>query len=403
MPGRHSVQVEYHPEFLYFNELVRRCEFTPEAHPEVWQSPNPDRMSPFGVFEWILTNIELRKGAKPVSELVSTIWPLLEVPIAPLQIDPQPWMEFAYGINFEKMVARYSATIFGFLGTSFELPSMKVSPVRLTPLRRPKMFRTLFRGSYSFEHILRADPACYRAEGNWIFMPIPETKRELPVGLYDELVIHEIFHSPFRAMGGFGFAFPNFLGYIRPASQWQFHVFGELLANHGSIAVLYKEKTFSKSDKHAVLKRVVTSRAPAACEAAATALMAMARIPFKQWGEILNPVFGVYRKASFLMKERKRTDVISGKALRGILRKKYGYTKQVRGMGDKQARKEVQRRSNARLTAVLQQVRELDILRLLRQAHVSEKNKTRQEALETLIAVFDDDMKPQWANLLASP
>jgi len=24
MPGRHPIQVEYHPEFLYFNELVRR-------------------------------------------------------------------------------------------------------------------------------------------------------------------------------------------------------------------------------------------------------------------------------------------------------------------------------------------------------------------------------------------
>jgi hypothetical protein len=233
-------------------------------------------------------------------------------------------------------------------------------------------------------------------------MPIPETKRELPLGLYDEIVIHEILHAPFWAMGGFGFTFPGFDDYVEPESRWQFDIFGELLANHGSIVVLYKEKTFSKSDTYAVMKRILASGAPTACEAAATALVAMSRIPFKQWGKILNPVFEVYRKASFLEKERKRTDVISGKALRGILRKKYGYTKQVRGMGDKQARKEVQRRSNARLRAVLQQVRELDILRLLRQAHVSEKNKTRREAFKTLIAVFDDDMKPRWKPLLGA-
>ena len=112
--------------------------------------------------------------------------------------------------------------------------------------------------------------------------------------------------------------------------------------------------------------RVFGSRAPATCKVATTAILAMVKIPSEQWGIIVNPVFEIYRKAGFLIKERKRVDTVSSKTLKGILRKQYGYKKLVRSIGEEQARREVRKRSTARIEAVIQQVRELDILSLLR-------------------------------------
>jgi len=401
MAKKNAIKIEYHPEFLYFNEFVRSRGYNPKDHPEIWCSDD-DKMSQFDIFNWMLQSIILKKGDKSIENFVTALSPKLKMRKADLNINTQQWLKFAYNVGFEELATLYSRTIFELLGTTFELPSMKISPVRLHHFRQPGLFNQILRGTYMYKQMLRADPACYYAEGNWIFMPLPETERDLPVGLYDELVIHEILHAPLRAMDGLGFLLREFWCFPTEQSRWHFTVFGELFANLGSIEVLKKAKTFGKSDFGKIIERIVMSRAITSCEAAATTAREMMKIPFRKWADIFRPVFNIYHKTAFLLQERKEIESATGKKLRGILRKKYAYRKPVRGMDKKQARKKVQRHASARVGVLAQQIEELDLIKLLRQAYAVEKNKRYQKAFEHLIEILSDKARPQWKSLLAS-
>ena len=398
MAKKGNVKIEYHPEFLYFNEFIRRGGYTPKTHPEIWQS-NEQRLSPYDTFNVVLDNVVLKKGRKAIDELACE---LLKLEGKEMKVDVQPWLDFAHNVGFEKMVARYSSTIFKLLETTFELPIMKVSPVRVRPPRRSVSFDTILKGSCTCSNILRIDPACYHPDGNWIFMPLPEAKQNLPLGLYDELVIHEILHAPFKALNGFGLMLKNYIRYEDPPSRWQIDVFGELFANLGSIAVPVLGKHFSKHENEQIAARVCSCRAVAGCQIATDTAKTMATVPFSKWAEIFRPVFNIYRKEAFLLEEYKNIDTASGKKLRGILRKKYGYSKLVRGMDKKHAKREVQRLSASRLDAMFAEVQELDVVRLLKRAHAKEKGSRLRKVFETLIEVFNEKVKSQWSNLLFS-
>ena len=57
MAKKSIIKIEYHPEFLYFNEFVRRGGYTPKTHPKVWQSDD-QRLSPYDMFNIVLDNVE---------------------------------------------------------------------------------------------------------------------------------------------------------------------------------------------------------------------------------------------------------------------------------------------------------------------------------------------------------
>ncbi|MCY3019618.1 MAG: hypothetical protein NTW87_11390 [Planctomycetota bacterium] len=391
--------VQYHPEFLYFNDFVRRGGYNPTANAEIWRSPGGGS-SPFDVFDYVLENVVLKKGGRPIAPLVRALLTHMRLPQACLRTDVQPWLAFAYSIGFEKLVSQHSATIFRLLATNFELPRLKVSPVRLRPLCNPDLFDKLYRGAYDWVHILRADPACYHAQGDWIFMPLPETRRPVPLALYDELVIHEILHAPLRAMHSFGVVCDEFIGFTSTRHRWQSHVFGELFANLGSVAVLYHERDLGRRKMEDLVHRVWTTRAVGSCVAAERAVESMLAIPFLQWGAIFRPVFGIYRRAAFLLEEQRRVSSATSKTLRGILRKKYGCGDFVRGMGNEQVRKQVSQRSSARLSALLRQVEELDLLRLLERALATETGEPQKRALQQLLDLFSEESRPKWKPML---
>jgi len=220
------------------------------------------------------------------------------------------------------------------------------------------------------------------------------------MGLYNEFVIHEILHAPFKAMTGFGLILEDYIRYETPPNPWQMDVFGELFANLGSIAVIMKDKCFSKPEIEKIADHICSARAIASCEIATRTAQLMAGVPFRKWAEIFRPVFDVYRKEAFLLEEYKSIGEASAKKLRGILRKKYGYGRLVRGMDKKHARREARRLSGSRLNALFEQIRELDVVRLLNRAHASEKNARLRATFESLSTVFSEKARSQWRNLI---
>jgi len=402
MRKRIASRVEYHPEFLYFNEMVRRSGYRPADNPSIWTSDDKTGLSPYDVCNWVLENIVLSKGAKPVGPLMQELSRLGHLKSIRMDIDVQPWFDFAYSLDFEQMVDRYSKVIFDCFGTTFELPPVKVSPVRLRPAN-PEAFDRLLENRYVTKHILRTDPACYHPGKHYVFMPIPEHKTRLQPYLYDELVIHEFLHAPLRALSGRSLHFEE--GTIAaepPPGAWVFSAFGELFANIGSVAVLRKSGALSKSDLLAVSKTVVRDRAVSSCGIAQVATGAMLKIPFKQLCEILSPVFDVYKRLAFLFRERVNIGSASEKKLKGILRKKYAYKKgSIRGRSKKRLLQEVRHRSFSRFRALARRVEELSLEQVLRRAHINETDDEKKFALMTLVAAFGEDMKDDWEPLLS--
>lgn len=396
--AKSGLNIEYHPEFLYFNDFVRRNNFYPAKHEWVWKDLDQEYFSPFGVFNWILESVVLRKGQKPVSNLIKKFVEKGTLPKLDTKLECTPWLEFAYSIDFEKKVDIYSSVIFEYFGTVFKLPRFKISCFRLRPCE-PKLYNSLLAGGYSFETVLRADPACYCPDVPMIYMPLPEGPRKLPLGIYDELVIHEIMHVPTRSLGVFEIVADDLLMCERPPSFWAFQHFGELLANIGSFRVLKRAGTFRKKDFEKIIHGIIDHRAVSLSEVSEQAAIAMMEVPFEKWCDILNPVFSIEKEIDFLRAERKSIQTASEKKLEGILRKKYQYKQSIKGKSKKQIRDEVAKRSASRFEAVFSRLKEMDLRIFLRVALAKERNPRQKKSFETLLQLFSEENKSAWPPL----
>ena len=395
--AKQKKNIEYHPEFLYFNDFVRRNNFYPEKHEWVWEDQKD--LSPYQVFNWVLENIVFWKGEKPASNLIQKLFKEGVLPEIDKDLDCMSWLEFAYSIDFENKVDQYSKIIFDLFGTVFNLPPFKISPFRLRPCE-PKLYNSLLAAGYSLRTILRSDPACYYPHIPMIYMPLSEKPRKLPLGIYDELVIHEIMHVPTSTLGAFGIATDDLLIFENnPPSLWTFEYFGELLANIGSIRVLKKAGTFPKKDFEKITARIIDQRAISLSGVSQQAAIAMMKVPFVKWCDILKPVFSIEREIEFLLAERKRIQTASEKKLEGILRKKYQYKKSIKGKSKKQIRDEVAKRSASRFEALFSRLKEMDLIKFLRVALANERNPKQRKSFETLLELFSEDNKSAWPPL----
>lgn len=394
--AKQKKNIEYHPEFLYFNDFVRRNNFYPEKHELVWN--DQEGLSPYGVFNWVLENVVLLKGERPVSNLIQQFVVEGVLPKIDKDLDCTPWLEFAYSIDFENKVDLYSEVIFKFFGTVFDLPPFKISPFRLSPCKT-KLYNSLLAGGYSFGTIMRADPACYYPHVPMIYMPLSEKPQKLPLGLYDEIVIHEILHVPTRIFQSFGIVADDLLISERSPSLWAFQYFGELLSNIGSIRVLKKAGTFQKKDLEKITETIIKQRAISLSGISQQAAIAMFEVPFAKWCEILSPVFSLYREIEFLLAERRRIQDASEKKLEGILRKKYQYNKSIKGKSKKQIRDEVAKRSASEFKALFSRLKEMDLRRFLSVALAKERSSRQRRSFETLLELFSEDNKSAWPPL----
>ena len=401
MSRRHRETVSYRTEFLYFNEMVRRTGVTPQSNPEIWQADDDGSISPFGMFSYLLENTLTDNrgkltGVRDTPRAVRA----LGLPDVPTSLDFEPWLQYAQSLGIDAMVERYTEVIFEFFRTSFHLPDVRVSPVRLVACR-PDFFAKLRDRRYTTHHILHADPPRYWGSRDYVFMPTPEHRMGVPPGLYDEFVAHEFLHAPFNILSPDGFVFEDGLVLVlKKPLDWALGIFGELFACYGSLAVLSRSRALSDDATERVVKNIQFRRAPATCKIAGEAMCEMLEIPFGKWCAVLRPVFGLCRDIARLSAERRSIKDATEKKLAGILRKTYRYKSKVGRKGRDQLQEQAYRRSASRLRALMSRMEEMNLRKLIRSLGVTETSPRRRRALGRLSSLFTEQHRGEWQPLL---
>lgn len=165
--------------------------------------------------------------------------------------------------------------------------------------------------------------------------------------------------------------------------------------------MLKRTETLSKKELDQVARTIATRRAAGACEAAWQAILAMTEIPFRRWCEYLRPLFALSREQAFLGAEGERLLARRRKGLEGVLRKKIGYKRMVRGMTERKLKDETIRRHASRIAAFEERLEQMDIRRVLLRALTEETDTRRKRAMKTLLDLFSDEAKERWGGLVA--
>ncbi len=388
------VAVEYHPEFLYFNEFIRREGCTPDRNIEMWMGLSEP--SPYDVLNMMLEQVSLSgKQVASMPHIAKRFADCKYLPgIKSSDVDVDSWVRFARSFAFEKMVERYSRVIFKHFGTTFGLPVVKVSPVRLG-LFKMDLFQKILTGRYTYSHILQADSPYYDVRTHRIYLFIPERPAKIPPALYDLILIHEFLHAPLRMLYAEGFSCAD-VG-VEPSmpSGWAFPPFGELFSNLGAITIL-KECSLLPKGGIGKLPQDVRRMVKVDDSFSGFVSYAMSRIGFTRLCEMLRPVFNLYKEAAFLSAERARLERFTEKQLEGILRKKYSYKKSVRGRSKKSLKKEVTKRMASRWRSMEKRIEAMDLRKLLRTAQARKENASVGAEFSVLLGAFSDEMKEAW-------
>lgn len=384
--------VEYHPEFLFFNTFVRDHHCDPKHDSWVWEPQSQDRLSPYRVCNFMLFDVIKTKQTK-FSRLQLAEKMLSELnafPGALPSVDGQAWINYARSLGIENMLERYLPRIFRHFKEPFSVPTIKLSPVRLTPCAR-NHFRSILSGQYDPHHVTSGDPAFYDCCHHCIYFPLPERETRLPHAFIDWVLLHELLHSavrpfllPFVEVGPFIAELPSNRSRLNRA-------FAEMFSEVGAFSVLRETGVAPKRTWSTLLDRRVRSDA-----VYQSSFVAMTQLGVSELAALLQPVFQIARDLSFLDREFKKTTELTAKQLGGILTKKYRYKKRVKGMDEKSLRTELTKRGKTRLQAVLNQINDLDIFRLLKGASVRARNPARKRKLEELTACFHPDREAEW-------
>jgi len=385
-------QVEYHPEFLYFNKFVRDTGYKPNKDRWVWESGH-EVTSPYQLCNALLFDL-VRSSRKPrVPWPTATANILRETRIFkdfPEGVDSDAWIKYARTLDIKGMLDRYLPRIFNAFGEPFSIPTIKISPLRLTPCPM-NHFNAILSGSFTPYHMTHGDPAFYDPASHIIYLPVPERETKLPPAYLDWVLLHELFHSAVRpflvrsfVIGGFQVNLPENI--INSA-------FGEMFSEVGAYSILEKSGEVPKRLRSSVFKEHVPD----------TILYAESFVPMKLLGlpylaSLLKPVFSVARNLEFLSKEWYKVQHLTEKQARGILTKKYNYKKRVKGMDKKALKARLEKHQETRIKSVVDQIQTLNINKLLRGAAARARNPSRKKLLSQLSDLFDPKLENEWVD-----
>lgn len=384
-------EVEYHPEFLYFNKHVRDHGYEPASHPKVWD--NGHGSAPFQLCNLMLLKYAAarrKKGAPPWPDAVAKV--LKESGIFDKyseNIDVSGWLAYARSLDVEGMLKCYLPRLFAIFGDSFSIPQIKISPVRLTSYGPLNSFRALASGAYSINHMTHTDPAFYDLEAHIIYIPVPERKTALPPFFIDWLLLHEMFHAAVRP----------FLGRSYKLGCFEFKVycntmnraFAEMFSEAGAFTVLEETRRATKRLGAPLLRARINSD-PIYAET----FRVMRQIGIPGLAALLQPMFRIARELTFLARETARTDGLTVKQARGILTKKYDYKKKVRGMDEEALKARLRSHGTTRIRAVLDEIERLDVYRMIVGAIAAEKSPEQKKNWISLVKLFSPDSVGYW-------
>lgn len=388
---KNAYNIEYHPEFLYFNTFVRENKYTPAQHPEIWMHPLQ-----YELFNYFLFGSELcaNKSRKSWIQFCKEFFPHLPaIKNISKHVDIDQWVKYAKSINIEGMLDKYLPRIFKAFGTTFFIPKIKVSPVRLNPCPL-NHFRALCSGSYSLYHLSKGDPPFYDPIKHLIYLPIPEQDTKLPFLALESILVHELLHSALRPFLYKGFKIGEFDVQIQ--SNIINIIFTEVFAHAGTYIILKESGDIPKQQLDDVFENFALSED----------LLYIASFAFiKSLGldylaSLLSPVFRVAQNMSFLSQEYTNIQTITDKKARGLLTKIYKYKKQVKGMDRKILKKHLTKHLKARIKAVTAEIASLDINKILKGAMVREEDPYKKQLLNSLCDIFDHKREEEWKKML---
>lgn len=382
--------VEYHPEFLYFNRFVREKGCDPVKHPQVWAKPAlGGGLSPYAICNLFL--FDTYKDAKGRMTFPEAMVKLFERDRAlqglSFHVDVAGWVAYAKSLEIERMVERYAPHIFESLGTSFDLPRIKVSPVRLTPCPR-NHFRALLSGAYDLHHVTAGDPPFYDLARDLIYLPIPEQRADLPHLWLDWTLIHELLHAAIRPLLAPGIAIE---GQERVHKGVLNQAFGEALSNAGALSVLMRSGQLTRDKRSETAWRFLGPS-----QLHLDAVVRIHTVGFARVAQLFKPLFQISREAAFLTREGAKLSRLTEKQMRGILTKKYSYKKLVSGMDEEKLRLRLRRHHEARARSLVAQFEGLDVNRALARASAVEENPKRKVLLTELCELFKPGREDEW-------
>ncbi len=394
-------KVEYHHEFLYFNAFVREKGCTPKKHPDIWFTPENKQGKELSLYEIcniLLFNMKATsRKAKPWLELVKTMLHAPHFPPELLEkVDVKAWLEYARSLDIEGKLDRYLPKIFNAFGNTFEVPVIKVSPVRLNPCPI-NHFRAIASGSYDRYNITSCDPAFYNKAGPVIYFPIPETAAaaRMPEGTHDMVLMHEVVHASIRPFyGGLSLNEGELLDIPENVLN---RAFSEVFSTLGATYAVYGEVYGPKKKRMPKSKLLNVSQHLLNDELFMQAFICMAQVGFENICRIVSPALSLTSRVTFLTRELNRIDTLTEKQMRGILTKRYAYKKQVSGMSKKVLKNKLLKHGIQRLRAHFEDIRRLQIHRLFAgAASGSEFAGWQQKVLLKLSDLFGPEKTVTW-------
>lgn len=385
--------VEYHPEFLYFNTLVREKKYSPDKHPSVWGGSGGEYWGPYQIFNTFLFDFQSASGKvkRPWNQFCKEVIPKLKITEdTGKNVDIDQWLKYAKSLNIESMLDKYLPRMFRVFGSSFSVPTIKISPIRLNPCLL-NHFRAICSGSYSLYHVSHGDPAFYDVVKHIIYLPVPEYDIKLPLLILESVLLHELFHSVIRPLLGEGFRIGKFN--IQIQKNVVNRAFAEVFANAGAYIILEESGDVTKQHRLSAIKNFSGSGGMLYVESfAAIKFLGLSYI-----ASLLSPVFSVAQNLAFLTREYSKTQHITEKKARGILTKKYKYKKRVKGMDKKALTKRLEKHVETRINSVVNQIQSLDINKILSGALARERNPYRKRLLGHLSELFNHKREEEWA------
>jgi hypothetical protein len=393
MPKRkQQYHIEYRPDFLFFNKYVREGGYQPDKHPWLWDGDAQNNMSVYQVCDYLLFNATPpQKSRMSHTALCTKLYKELKIfPDFPVGVDADAWIQYAKSLNIEALLDRYLPFMFQAFGEPFELPRIKISPLRLNPCP-PNIFRAFATGAYNAKLHSAIDPACYNPDEHIIYVPVPEHETRLPTAFFEHILLHELFHAAIRPFFMEGeFRMGGHIFEVAPRCLTN-RAFAEVFSEVGAYAVLIASGQAPRKKRISVLKSfAVPSRLYL------RSFQAMNALGLDRLALLLKPVFTIVRELSFLGKEVAKSERLTAKQARGILSKMYQYKKQVKGMDEKALKGRIEKHSSQRIKAVISQINALDIHKIFSGAAANARDARDKMILNDLCSFFDPAREQEW-------
>lgn len=384
------MKISYHPEFLYFNDYIRRHGFDPEKNPEEFHAGERGMISGYKAFNKILKEMKFPDAEEP-EKLARIARKLLPGFSRGTTADTDGWISYAKSLKIESMLKKYSGVIFDYIGVEFGIPEIVVYPVRLGPWEQ-KDFRKILSGKYKYEDIEEIDPPNYDMARHRIYFPIPDKKLGIPRYRYGATLVHEIIHVPLRFACGGVYKFGNHT--FKSPYDETMACFSEVFSEACAICVVVRAdgaREGSQAEKHfnSILGQP-------GLFGAGLRLM-IEKYGFRDMCRMLLPIFSSHRKMSLMVSEWNKIWRLSKGELQDKLLKEHKLSKKTVGaMGKKKMQEELAGRIVKGIKVALREMKQASIEKLFGQALEKEKGEKKRKALTMLIGLFSEELLPEW-------